>query len=182
MLLLFWVAAAAQPSIVFEQPINASGIADLNAGDWFGYDMAPIGDLNGDGVNDIAVGAIYDGDGGMTRGAVYILFMTSAGTVGSYQKISDTQGGFQGVLVDEAFFGSSITNLGDINGDGVQDLAVGATGDDDGGSWAGSVWILFMNTDGTVNGEQKISALSGSFNAGLEAVDRFGVGLDSIGD
>lgn len=180
-----WCQTIAQPTIVFEQPINANqggGIADLDAGDWFGYDMAPIGDLNGDGVNDIAVGAIYDGDGGTTRGAVYILFMTNSGTVGSYQKISDTQGGFQGVLVDEAFFGSSITNLGDINGDGVQDLAVGATGDDDGGSWAGSVWILFMNTDGTVNGEQKISALSGSFNAGLEAVDRFGVSLDSIGD
>lgn len=180
-----WGCIAQNPTIVFEQPINSTqggGIPDLGAGDWFGYDMAPIGDLNGDGVNDIAVGAIYDDDGGVDRGAVYILFMTSTGTVGSYQKISSTQGGFQGVLVDESYFGSSMANLGDMNGDGVQDLAVGATGDDDGGTYAGAVWILFMNSDGTVNGFQKISALSGSFNAGLEDWDRFGIGLDSIGD
>lgn len=173
------------PTIVFEQPINFSqggGIPELGAGDWFGYDMSPIGDLNGDGVYDIAVGSIYDDDGGVDRGSVYILFMTNAGTVGSYQKISSTQGGFQGVLVDESYFGSSIANLGDMNGDGVQDLVVGATGDDDGGSYAGAIWVLFMNSDGTVNGFQKISALAGSFNANIEAVDRFGIGLDSIGD
>ena len=173
------------PTIVFEQPINATqggGISDLVDGDWFGYDMAPIGDLNGDGIPDIAVGAIYDEDGGLNHGAVYIFFMNANGTVGSYQKISDTQGGFTGVLVDESFFGSSIANLGDMNGDGVQDLAVGASGDDDGGNWSGAVWILFMNSDGTVNGHQKISATQGNFTAGLTTMDRFGIGLDSIGD
>lgn len=176
---------AQNPVLVFEQPINSTqggGIADLMSGDWFGYDMAPIGDLNGDGIPDIAVGAIYDEDGGLNHGAVYILFMNANGTVGTYQKISDTQGGFQGTLVDESFFGSSIANLGDMNGDGVQDLAVGASGDDDGGNWSGAVWILFMNTDGTVNGHQKISATQGGFSAGLTTMDRFGIGLDSIGD
>lgn len=173
------------PFIVFEQPINATQggpVSALGAGDWFGYDMAPIGDLNGDGVNDIAVGAIYDDDGGLNCGAVYVLFMNSNGTVGSFQKISQQSGGFQGVLVEESFFGSSIANMGDMNGDGVQDIAVGASGDDDGGSWTGAVWILFLNSDGTVNGHQKISALSGGFSADLETMDRFGIGVDSIGD
>lgn len=174
-----------QPAITYEQPINYSqggGVSQLTDGDWFGYDMAPIGDLNGDGVPDLAVGAIYDDDGGLNRGAFYVLFMTANGTVQSFQKISDIEGGFQGQLVDESFFGSSIANLGDMNGDGIQDLAVGASGDDDGGNWSGAVWILFMNSDGTVNAHQKISANDGGFNAGLEAMDRFGIGLDSIGD
>lgn len=173
------------PTIVFEQPINkieGGGIPDLNNGDWFGYGFAPIGDLDQDGVMDIAVGAPYDDTGGLNRGALYILFMNANGTVGSYQKISQSEGGFQGLLVDESFFGSEIANLGDLDNNGVQDLVVGASGDDDGGSWAGALWVLFMNADGTVADEQKISALEGWSGSPLVAGDRFGKGLDSIGD
>ena len=68
----------------------------------------------------------------------------------SYQKISDTQGGFAGSLDDGDYFGSSMASIGDLNGDSVADLAVGAYADDDGGSDRGAVYVLFMNTDGTV--------------------------------
>jgi len=44
-----------------------------------------------------------------------------------------------------------VTSLGDLDGDGVGDLAVGALGDDDGGSERGAVWILFLDGDGQVN-------------------------------
>jgi hypothetical protein len=64
------------------------------------------------------------------------------GTVKSHQKISDTQGNFTGTLNDDDYFSSS---LGDLDGDGVGDLAVGAPADDDGGSGRGAVWVLFMN-------------------------------------
>ena len=71
----------------------------------------------------------------------------------SYQKISSTQGGFAGLL-DGDYFGWSMASVGDLNGDGVVDLAVGAYADDDGGSNTGAnrgaVYVLFMNTDGTV--------------------------------
>ncbi|MCH8851931.1 MAG: FG-GAP repeat protein, partial [Planctomycetes bacterium] len=68
----------------------------------------------------------------------------------SHQKISDTEGGFTGILDNSDIFGSSVASLGDLDGDGVGDLAVGATGDDDGGPPHGAVWVLFLNTDGTV--------------------------------
>ena len=173
------------PLIVFEQPINefeGGGITDLGNGDWFGYAVASIGDINQDGFMDLAVGAPYDDDGGSNKGALYILFMDASAQVGSYQKISAIAGGFQGNLVEESFFGSEITNIGDLDGNGVEDLVIGASGDDDIGGWAGALWVLFMNSDGTVLTEQKISASVGWSGSPLGTSDRFGKGLDSIGD
>jgi|GEM_PF-4089127 len=77
------------------------------------------------------------------------------GTVNSHQKISDTEGNFIGVLDDSDIFGSSVAALGDLDGDGVSDLAAGAQFDDDGGSARGAVWVLFLNDDGTVKSHQK---------------------------
>ena len=72
------------------------------------------------------------------------------GWVLSHQKISNTEGGFTGILDDFDWMGASLAPLGDLDGDGVGDLAVGAVGDDDGcevDCVRGAVWILFLNTD-----------------------------------
>ena len=90
-----------------------------------GVSVASLGDLDGDGVGDLAVGAGSD-DGGPGRGAVWVLFLNTNGTVKSHQKISDTEGGFTGILDDHDGFGRSVASLGDLDGDGVGDLAVGA--------------------------------------------------------
>ena len=101
------------------------------------------------------MGAFRDGDGGAQRGAVWILFLTSNGTVKKDQKISDTQGGFTGGLNGGDRFGSTVVNLGgldDDDGDGVT-LAVGTYQDDDGcppsdtNCNRGALWILLLNDD-----------------------------------
>ncbi len=84
-------------------------------------------------------------DGGVGRGAVWVLFLNPDGTVKSHQKISNTQGGFTGVLGNYDYFGSSVASLDDLDGDSVGDLAVGAYYDDDGGSGRGAVWVLFLD-------------------------------------
>ena len=66
------------------------------------------------------------------------------------QKISSTQGGFTGILDLHDYFGTSVASLGDLDFDGVVDLAVGAFADDDGGTEYGAVWVLLLNADGTV--------------------------------
>jgi FG-GAP repeat len=163
---------------------NTNGFGnELGAADVFGNAIESVGDLDGDGIIDLAVGAMYDDDGGSARGAIYILFMNTDGTVSTYQKISDTSGGFGGTLATYDFFGTSIANLGDLDGDGINDLAVGAFGDDDGGSGRGAVWILFMNVDGTVKSEIEISDGNGGFPTdSLDNDDRFGFGVETIGD
>ncbi len=155
----------------------------LDNSDWFGYALASLGDLDGDGVGDLAVGAPRDDDGGFNRGAVWILFLNADGTVKSHQKISDTQGGFTGILDAADLFGWSVAALGDLDGDGVGDLAVGAPGDADGGGFGrGAVWVLFLNTNGTVKSHQKISDTQGGFTGILDAADLFGWSVASLGD
>ena len=157
-------------------------IGPLRDSDRFGSTVTNIGDFNNDGVNDLAVGVELDDDSGSNRGAVWILFMNTDGTVSSEQKISLSEGGFQGDLVDNDMFGSSVTRIADLDGDGVSELAVGASGDDDGGLERGAVWILFMNANGTVDAEQKISQTSGLFDGTLNDGDEFGNAITAMGD
>ncbi|MBL8745195.1 MAG: FG-GAP repeat protein [Phycisphaerae bacterium] len=167
-------------SVISDAAGGFEGVLDNN--DQFGRAVASLGDVDGDGVDDLAVGAVLDDDGGADRGAVWVLFMNSDGSVRAEQKISSTDGGFSGALDNGDRFAMSVAGLGDLDGDGVVDLAVGARGDDDGGTNRGAVWVLFLNSDGTVRGHQKISSLFGGFTGVLRTGDGFGSSLAAMGD
>jgi ubiquinone/menaquinone biosynthesis C-methylase UbiE len=124
------VGAAAGVQVRSEQKIsdmegNFQGVLDDD--DSFGISVAALGDLDGDKTADVAVGANRDDDGRTDRGAVYVLFLHKNGTVKAEQKISDTQGNFQGVLDDYDYFGVSVAALGDLDGDKTADVAVDKT-------------------------------------------------------
>ncbi|MCB0992020.1 MAG: FG-GAP repeat protein, partial [Acidimicrobiales bacterium] len=168
-----------------EQKISATAgglTGPLDANDHFGLGVGALGDLDGDGVPDIVVGATDDDDGTPDAGAVYVLFLNPDGTAKAEQKISNTAGGLVGPISGLGYFGIDAVGLGDVDGDGVGDVAVGAYRDDDGAADAGAVYVLLMNTDGTVKAEQKISNTSGGLGAILAAGDNFGVEVAAIGD
>lgn len=156
--------------------------ATIDNEDLFGFEPINLGDLDGDGIEDIAVGAIWDDDGGTDYGAVYILFMNQDATVKSFQKISSTTGGFGGTLEEDGQFGIKIENVGDMDDDGVVDIAVGERAKDDGGTNRGAVWTLFLNTNGTVKDEYKISSTSGDIPGELDDLDLFGRCVVNMGD
>ncbi len=151
----------------------------LNERDYFGSSVSSIGDLDGDGVKDIVVGAYRDDTGGSDRGAIYILFMNKNGTVASSVKIANNTNGGP-ILKNGDLFGSSVSSIGDLNNDGVDDIVVGAKLDDTGGSNRGAVYVLFMNSDGTAASTVKIAS---GLNGGpiLKNGDLFGSSVSSIG-
>ena len=86
----------------------------------------------------------------------------ASGLPKTIQKISDLTGGLEGLLSggnDDAF-GYALENIGDLDGDGISDLAVGAIYHDPvvtSNTNDGAVWILFMNADMTVKSASLIT-------------------------
>lgn len=119
--------------------------ATLDAGDRFSRDHDQAGDINGDGIIDLVVGARSDDDGATDAGAVYILFMNNDGTVQSNQKISAIQGGFTDNLLANNFFGYGVAGIGDYDGDNIPDIAVSAPA-----SANIALYIIHLNNNGTV--------------------------------
>lgn len=114
-----------------------------------GLAASPAGDLNGDGVADLVVGAL-DGPagGGPNRGATYVVFGRSNAWTTPLQL--DSLNGANGFRIDGLAagdrFGLSIASLGDLNGDGREDLAIGAPGADPGATPrvdAGAVYVIY---------------------------------------
>lgn len=127
---------------ISDQQGNFTG--DLNDYYNFGSSVASMGDLDGDGVFDVAVGTIGDDEGGTNKGAVWILLLNEDGTVKSHQKISDQQGDFAGALDNFADFGHSLARIGDLDGDGELENAAGTVADVDDGEFRGAIWILSL--------------------------------------
>lgn len=159
---------------------NSNGGPFLAARDAFGCSLAALGDLDGDGLTDLAVGALGDYIAGDHQGAVHLLMLNANGTVKNKQKITKNTNGVPFSNIGGQF-GNSMAALGDLNGDGVVDLAVGAHGDDTAGSFRGAVHVLFLNANGSIQRSVKIT--EGSHGGPrLADLDAFAGALSAIGD
>ena len=100
------------------------------ASDYSGYSVSSAGDVNGDGLADLIVGAHY-ANGGVGRS--YVVFGktgTTAIDLSSLTSGSSTAGFvINGQCADDSG-GNSVSSAGDVNGDGLADLIVGADGSD----------------------------------------------------
>jgi hypothetical protein len=122
-------------------------------GDQFGWSVASMGDVDGDGLDDLAIGADAGGYVNLYSGGTGALLHT-----------------FRGSHTDDRF-GASVASAGDVNGDGVKDLVVGAPADDHHGTDAGAVWVF----SGASRAQLFVAY-------GESPGDQFGTSVSSAGD
>ena len=150
---------AADASFIGEEPSDGAG-----------YSVADAGDVDGDGRNDILVGAYGNDDGGSTAGKVYLLYGPHSGLV----DLSTADASFIGLAADDRLSFRALAGAGDVNGDGYDDVLAGA-------SYAsndtGAAYLLYGPLYGDVDLNSATVRMIGE-NTG----DRAGISVAGAGD
>lgn len=107
--------------------------------DYAGFTVAMLGDVDGDGFGDMLLGACGQNAGGTDAGAAYLI---RGGSLGSTSSIDLSQADAKLLGESAGDFAGLVSPAGDVNGDGFNDLLIGALYDDDGGTDAGSVYVV----------------------------------------
>lgn len=165
---------------------NGFTLGGISPYDFSGYSVASAGDINGDGFDDVIIGAPYADPSGGNSGQSYVVF-GAAGGWGATVALSSLNG-TTGFLFDGGngndYSGLAVSSAGDVNGDGFSDLLISANLADSGGANSGTNYLVFGKSSGwaaTLNP----SSLNGTTGVQLEGEnggDRSGWSLGSAGD
>ena len=170
---------------------NGFILTGINAADQSGFSVSSAGDVNGDGYDDLVIGASHADPNGGNSGETYVIYggANAPGTAGVLD-LSDLDGsnGFILTGIDGAdVSGWSVSSAGDVNGDGYDDLVIGAWGaDPNGDSGAGETYVVYggANAPGT-RGRFNLSMLDGTNGfilTGIDVRDYSGISVSSAGD
>ncbi len=162
--------------------------AEVN--DQSGASVSSAGDVNGDGYDDLIVGAQNAGNNGRSlSGSSYVIF-GKAGGVSNIDLLNFTAADAVGFRIDGAAAGDqsggSISSAGDVNSDGYDDMIVGARGaDNNGPGSSGSSYVIFGKAGGFSNVDLlnfTSSDAAGFRMDGATAGDQSGGSVSSAGD
>ena len=147
---------------------NAGFVLNGNRYDQSGYSVSGAGDVNGDGFDDLIIGAnLADGPNGSLSGASYVVFGKTDGVAVQLNDIVDDAGFvINGVDANDQS-GGSVSGAGDINGDGLDDIIVGASFAAPNGSSSGASYVVFGKTDGVAVQLSDIADADENDNAGF---------------
>jgi hypothetical protein len=175
-------------------PFNLAGLVSSDGfkingaaqGDSLGTSVSAAGDINGDGIDDLILGAPLAGPQGNNPGIAYVIFGNDQGLPLSLNLIGlQSSSGFaiNGVSVGDEL-GNSVSGAGDVNGDGIADLIVGAPKADPNGDESGAAYVVFGSNQGLPH-PLALADLDGSNGfamAGVSAGDRLGWSVSNAGD
>jgi hypothetical protein len=160
---------------------GVGGYALLSPGNLLGGSISGAGDVNGDGLADLIVGARSHNS---NTGRSFVVFGKTTGGAVTLSALGT--GGF--LIVGQStqdLSGSSVSGAGDVNGDGLADLIVGAPLSDTGGLDAGRSYVVFGKTDIEVVNLSAIGQATGTGGFvinGQGASDYSGASVSGAGD
>ncbi|MCB9795280.1 MAG: FG-GAP repeat protein [Alphaproteobacteria bacterium] len=143
-----------------------------SAGDRLGVSAAALGDIDGDGIDDLMYGAYLHDAGYVDAGAAYV-------STGPFDVPQDPQGALMRLRgeAENDQLGSRVSPAGDVNGDGRPDVMTASRLHDAGGDSAGAVWIVPGTPSGDLLTEDIPNKLVGD-GAGAQ----LGSGIAAAGD
>jgi uncharacterized protein (TIGR03382 family) len=144
------------------------------ASDGAGWSIDFAGDVDGDGYDDLLIGAPFSNSGGADSGAAYLIWGRASTSGGSLSSADVTLVG--DVAGDQA--GYRVRRAGDIDGDDLDDLLVGAFANDGGGTSSGAIYVV--RGDDVSDGSHDLSTFDVIY--GASASDGAGMGLTPAGD
>ncbi len=148
----------------------ATALWGVTAEDYAGEALAGAGDVNGDGYDDIIVGARGTDGVGSSAGSAYLVLgpITAEASLASAAELTGVARG--------DYAGWAVGGAGDVDGDGYDDIMVGAVAEDSGGTSAGAAYLLLGPvTAGSLSGADLILT-------GASSSDKAGWAMDSAGD
>jgi hypothetical protein len=171
--------------LFFGSTILAGGDVNLSAADvtfegefwdFFGQAVASAGDVDGDGLDDVLIGAPHAD--GANAGHTYLFFGNTIASGGNYAP-SQASVTFVGEAASD-MSGSAVSFAGDVDGDGLSDVLIGADWNDEGGSRAGKTYLFYGSTvlSGAVH---YLSAADAAF-VGDGVAKESGAAVSSAGD
>jgi hypothetical protein len=152
------------------------------SGDYSGERVSSAGDVNGDGLDDLLIGARGDDPNGSFSGSSYVVFGRTSSPTIEISTLSASDGFVINGATDVDELARSVSLAGDVNGDGLDDLIIGATGVNSNGNNAGSSYVLFGKTSGTVIEVSNLAPTDGFVINGATAFDRLGFSVSTAGD
>jgi hypothetical protein len=168
--------------------------------DYSGARVSSAGDVDGDGIDDLLIGAYWAHGGATNAGEVYLIFgralndwdtLADAANKVSLATINGVAAGDNNMIRfistdNSSYTGFRVSSAGDVDGDGKDDLLIGAPLADGGGNHSGNIYLFFGRSKADWNASTNASGditLGFSFCfIGRAAGDSLGYGVSSAGD
>ena len=165
---------------------NGFAINGTSTADFSGWAVSDAGDINKDNFDDILIGApAATANGKEEAGKTYVLFGTNSNpSVFNLATLNGINGFTLNGLEAHSYSGSALSNAGNINGDGIEDILIGARDAAPNGFASGAAYLYYGKSSGfSVNVDLgSLDGTNGLRIVGKNVEHQLGVSLSGLGD